>query len=262
MTNQIPLPEHPKLKDPTVKTVAFEMTFVSKQSAEQVVSEIQRALSAEYPKMAQRWGHKVEASFDPEDPSTPQFTASIATPPPNEPQFKFYSDQHQREVQVGEAFLQFLLAGEYPGWSAFLVYLKKILSLHHQAAETIGYTSFKLIYVNRIDWFPGAEEKILEAWTLPVPPPLSDSVQVDSRQQRIVIQFPDGDQEITITAPGVDDEEPSRPVIQLDIDHHIDFDKPERALPDNLLAWLEIAHERIHQTFRCALRPDFLEAIS
>lgn len=258
MTNNPPFLGHPKLKDPTVTMVIFEMAFEAAQPIGQVVAQMYKGFKGDYPKLAQRWGHKVEVTQDPQNPGAPHFTASVAPIPPHEPQFKLHGDTPY-EIHLGEAFLQFVFRGDYVGWKDFLMRLEYVLRSHHEIASIDSYTAFKLLYANRISWSQGIEDKVFEPWVLPSRPPLPDLIEVDSRQQRVVIQLPDGEQQIIVTAPGIDDHQPETPIIQLDIDHHIEFDPPQQAAIEDLLAWLEIAHERIYQTFKCALTEEFLE---
>lgn len=260
MTNTTPFPEHPSLRDPTLVSVVFEMEFEGDHEVDRIARGLQQELNAEFPRLAQRLGQRIETKVDPEHPESPEISVTLAPPPPNEAHFKLFSDEHGREVRVGPAFFQFLNTNGYPGWTEFSALLARVLKLHHEMAAVSGYKALKLVYANRMPWVQGAENQVFQPWLLPKTPEVPDAQEIVGNQQTLTIRLPDGYQEISVTFPGVDEGQPDERTMQFDIDHYLLFTDVQSAVVDDLIQWTDLAHERIYQTFRCALVPEFLEA--
>lgn len=261
MTNPTILPQHPKLKTPPVTGVSFEMTFTAARSAAEALPILGDRLNEIFPRAAQRWVHRLDEVDPKPEPTLPEIQVSKVEPPADQPQFKLYDREDGNALLFGTSFFKVVYIEDYSGWIEFSALLKNLLSAHKEAADVTGYSSFKLMYANRVPWEEGREEEVLQKWALPSTPPLPELESIVIRQQSLTVQFPDGFQDILVSAPGLE-EASDELVIQFDIIHSIAFDVPQIADPESILEWTDGAHERIYQTFHNILTPEFLEVIS
>lgn len=263
MTSETTFHGHPRMSHPTLIGVAFEMHFSAELSVQDVYTELGRKLAAEFPRASRRMSAgKVEVTVEQRANEEPAYSVKPIGLADEEAHFRFYNPESGCSFFVGPKIIAMKEEVSYEGWAKFSSILKFAIEAHHETVKTQTYARLKLVYSNRMPWVEGGEHAILRDWIIPNQPEIPGSLGIVGSQQVLTIQFPDGSQEITVSMPSYEEEDinSENPIIQFDIDHYAEFVDPQTASIRNLEIWLEIAHERIYQTYISALAPEFLEA--
>ncbi|WP_027480548.1 TIGR04255 family protein [Deinococcus pimensis] len=251
---------HPRLREDTLSEVSFTLHYEGTATSEQVYSVLgqRQEITDRFTKGQRRNYQRLNVTVrSGQDVDVQNEEIPLEERNPHEPEFRFLTDAEDRIFWFSPRATGYVINGAYPGWSEVLAELRMLLHPLHEAAGIERYTYFNLTFRNRIPWVEGGEAHVVREWLLPVMPPIPGVLAAIGTQKENTYRFPEGDHTLSLAYP-VQDEDDSPAFISLDLQHILDPVSPIEAPIDDLLVWLEIAHERIYQTFCNALTEEFL----
>jgi uncharacterized protein (TIGR04255 family) len=251
MTYDPSLPEHPSMSRPTVINVGFELVFSGSAHMSEVLPLLRERLSLAYPKAHKRGSGPSAQQSD--DAGQVNMQANL---PNDEPHIRFQDEDELLSVYLGPNFFGFAALYSYQNWKVWREELTNLLMLLHELLNIQAYIRANLVFMNRIPWKDGELRRILMPWILPGVPPIPDVSDITGNQSMFNIQFPDGQQSIFIAYPILEND---NTLIQLDLQHTIEFTDFQAASPSDLLEWIDFAHERIYQSYVSILTKEFME---
>lgn len=137
----------------------------------------------------------------------------------------------------------------YPGFEAFREAVAKVLDVYLTLAKPESVTRLGLRYLNTV---PATEGRLLASFTVKQDWPHLEGSSPKSLAARMLLSYadPPGQLGIAVVDPA--------PKASLDLDF---FHSPEKAMTvDEVLSWVDRAHERVYEAFRGMVRPELFEA--
>jgi uncharacterized protein (TIGR04255 family) len=228
--------QNPKLtKAPIIETL-FEVRFVPSMDYSFFVTELENRLTKEIEKTEQL----VQDSF-------PEFPAFPGVPPLIRKRYHLINNQGL--VQVGRGILS-INQIKYDRFENFLNLIKKIMSIFAELEKNSVSKRFGLRYINKIS----LEKNWQDVLSVVIIPP--DQIQngLDSVYYKFVVnKEKEGKLQIVLANP-VEQGSPLKEVV-IDLDHYKDVDEPFKL--DEIISWINEAHQTIYNTFISCLNPSF-----
>lgn len=244
---------HPKLTNPSVIQVAF----VAVPNASLVLDDIEEYLTKKFEKTFPSKQIRKKISYVASDKGN--LNIEEGPPPDDQPHFRI-SNKHSN-ISVGPRYFSADVDQSYNGWLDFSILVSELVEQLYQLGTT-GFEFVSLRFENELEITNDIRDTLSD-WAVPAKLPFDDASPPFSFEYETINEFKDGVQRVRIKYPS---KLISEPIIQeyvsVTIDHSfVSEESGEMMNFEDIINWIEIAHERIYDTFQVTWKPNILEAM-
>lgn len=244
---------HPKLSMPPVRQVAFVAVLSDRLDYDSFKSFIIENYATSFPQKQLR--KKIEYVENGDG-----YLETQESPPPDD-QPHFRVSDAKASIIIGPRYFSYDIDESYSGWKEFSHLVSELIASLYKHGAT-GFKFISLRYENEI-LVKGEIEDTLGEWLIPKKIPFEEIGNPFAFDTESTSEFVDGVHRIRVDYPNrfdVDDE--STEFVSIAIDHSfIPSEDSATMSADDLLEWVEIAHERIYATFNISLTEDVMAEI-
>lgn len=179
------------------------------------------------------------------------------------PLMQFLQEDEKTLMQVGTQILAVNRLKPYTSWAEFLPLIEKAFKAYSEVVEPKSIHRITLRYINRIE-FPAQALSIEQFFGLY--PYIGASFPEQYSDFSVGVQFPYEDEKEVLGVQLTSVNAEGQDVLPVILDLSYQLLKPETIAVDEVLGWVNVAHDRIEQTFEASikdpLRQMFEEATS
>lgn len=245
---------HPKLSMPPVQQVAFVVIPASKWDLDTIKDSIIERHLKSFPKKQSR----KKVGFSKTEGGDLETIETL--PPDDQPHFRLSNDHSS--IAIGPQYFSYMIDETYSGWKDYSALISELISMFYD----FGNSEFKFIslkYNNEIEVKKDVED-VLNDWLIPTKIPFDDADSPFAFKSETVSNFSDGIHRIEIDYPSrfEDSEDGFAEFVSISIDHSFIPSEDDMQIGlEDLIEWIEIAHERIFATFNISLTESTMEQI-
>lgn len=202
----------------------------------------------EFPK--RRDQRDVQLGFRPgDDASTHQIQSAV------QHRMQFLREDERSLIQIGRDLLVVNQLRPYPTWADFRAIIDRALGAYRKVVAPVGFRRIGLRYINRLEIpFPEDEDSLeIEDYIQVVPRVPEVLPQAFARWlQRTEILY-EADNGVLALMSGSVDDVPERPEARFLLDLDFRTLDPQRVDLDDVLAWIDRAHEHVETAFEASI---------